>query len=74
MILGINTLVLLDLSDNLITSIPDDIGNLQNLQQLRLANNAIPNVPATIGNLIINLRNHKIDWIQLYFRYASVIF
>ena len=49
MIAGIRTLEVLDISDNLITSLPDDIGNLHNLKQLRLANNALLNMPAAIG-------------------------
>ena len=49
MIVTISTLEVLDLSDNLITSVPDKIDNLQNLKFLSLANNTILNIPSSIG-------------------------
>ena len=51
MIVSIITLEVLDLSDNLITSVSDKIDNLQNVKFLSLANNAILNIPSSIGKL-----------------------
>ena len=55
MIVTISTLEVLDLSDNLITSVPDKIDNLQNLKFLSLANNTILNIPSSIGKIQYNI-------------------
>ncbi len=44
-------LVLLDLSDNKLRSVPDDIFNLPALQELYLNDNYIAHIPESIGNL-----------------------
>lgn len=48
------------LSDNLITSIPPEIGNLTTLTSLNLNNNLLPSLPAALGNLT-NLQSLSIN-------------
>ena len=50
----------LNLRYNQVTTIPQEIGNLNNLQELNLSNNQLTTIPQEIGNLI-NLR-----YIHLY--------
>ena len=49
MILQLDTLDTLDLSNNLITDLPENLGVLKNLMILRLNSNAFVKVPDSIG-------------------------
>jgi Leucine-rich repeat (LRR) protein len=46
------SLVLLDVSDNLLTELPESIGNLVNLTELSVSRNRLTSVPNSIGKLI----------------------
>ena len=52
------------LNNNQLTSIPAEIGKLQNLQKLDLSNNQLTSIPAEIGQLqslqILNLYNNQL--------------
>ena len=49
MILQLEQLDTLDLSNNLITDLPENIGDLHNLTVLRINNNSFIKVPESIG-------------------------
>jgi len=42
----------LDVSNNALTTIPDEIGELKNLVRLNLSGNKLTTLPASIGNLV----------------------
>jgi len=46
-----NKLRQLDLSDQLITTLPDSLGNLERLKELNLSHNQIATLPDSLGNL-----------------------
>jgi|GEM_PF-2775984 len=60
----------MNLSGKGITTIPEEIKQLTNLQELNLSRNEITEIPETIGQLInlrmLNLRENKIKKTSIY--------
>jgi len=50
-ILQIKSIEILDLSENNLSSLPDNFGELENLSQLNLSNNQLVSLPESFGNL-----------------------
>ncbi len=61
----ISRLLTIDCTNNLIQSLPEEIGNLTHLNELILANNYLEEIPSTIGNLThLNKLNLANNWLK----------
>ena len=52
-------LIRVDLSKNQLASLPDDLGNLCNLQHLDLYNNKLTGLPVSFSQLRVSHRHHN---------------
>ena len=59
-----NTIIKLNISNNKLTTLPPEIGNLINLQVINCSGNNLTTLPPEIGNLI-NLQNFECSYNKL---------